>query len=64
MKGSQYKSMCVALAKGEKRFIGNRAKHQVGKALACFGEEVEIDILGKREIWLKEECDEIAPLNS
>jgi len=60
MQGPQYKALCRALAKGEERYVENLENHHAGKALACFGEMLEIDIYGKREIWSRENCREVS----
>lgn len=59
MKANEYEALCHAVESGEEKYLENLENRHAGKAVACKGEEVEIDIFGKRETWRIEQCSEI-----
>jgi hypothetical protein len=58
MKNIQFEDLCRAVESGEEHFVENILNHHAGRLVACRGEEVDVDILGKRETWSARDCQE------
>ncbi|BCR03038.1 hypothetical protein DESUT3_01070 [Desulfuromonas versatilis] len=58
MKDAEFEVMCLSLQKGQEHFVENLQNHHAGKLIACHGNQVEVDIFGKRETWSRGECRE------
>jgi hypothetical protein len=60
MNRSAFEAICRAVTAGEEKYLENVENHHAGRAVACSGETVEIDIFGKRESWPLDRCEEVA----
>lgn len=59
MNRNKFEAICQAVTAGEEKYLENLENGHAGKAVACSGDTVEIDIFGKRESWTLDRCEEV-----
>lgn len=60
MERAEFKKVCQAIEEGEEIYLEQTATHQRARVLYCTGDEFQVRVTGKRDLWAPGGCEEVA----